>query len=723
MRSVTACSKSVAILIVAAQGFLGAFAQDAPTSGPLISFTSLPAPVVRVKTTVVSDSASTKKADLTFRSEIEVVSTGNDADSVEGFQRSAAAREIETSAGTFGDPSRYIQTMAGVAAGNDQRNDFLVRGGNPAENGFVIDNIEIPSINQLALSNTTGGLVSMLDEAAVRQLTLHTDAYDSRFEQRLSAIVEISTRPAGEVERHSEMELGMGGLGGSTTRPFGRDGSLFFSARTSVLQYVTKDIGMNGVPIYRNGFVRAEDRMGDRDTWWGISLTGIDSIAMTPTANDDAETSPFNVSYQGWRNTTGLNWQHLFSARAFAVASIAHAQQSQSILEADQMQNDALVYDEQTSDGFSTFKYDWTFEPNKLVTLTAGTRESFNQVNYSVLQPIGLQNPYSEDPAPQNASALANRFVTFSSAAYGQAAFLLPHSARLVIGDREMQWALGGHTANAGKAVLSMPVFGRLVHVGYAEYAQMPATLFLLSFDNLRTLPPIRSNQLTGGAMLADTRRAKIMLELYQKRYSGYPVAANYPQLSMANIADTFGQAFLMFPMVGSGTGLGRGVELTTETHPVSALDLTATVAYARSWYAGLDNVLRRGNYDIPLSVNLTGVWRITRSLTLSSRYTVTSGRPFTPDDMALSVAQNRDVYDLTQINGVRSSAYRRLDFRFEQTRRLGNGILTWHAGLQNALNNQNFYCEQWEPRSYPAGPAQQNQMPIFPDGGIKYLF
>ena len=191
--------------------------------------------------------------------------------------------------------------MAGVVGDNDERNDYLVRGGNPSENGFVIDNIEIPSINQLAVSDTSGGLVSMLDAAAIRQLNLHTDAYDSKFDQRLSSVIEISTRPPGSVESHSEAELGFAGLGGSSTRPFGRDGSLFYSGRQSVLQYVTDNIGMDGVPIYRNAFVRAENRIDDRNNWWGISLTGIDSIKIVPAATDTAETNPYNVSYSGWQ--------------------------------------------------------------------------------------------------------------------------------------------------------------------------------------------------------------------------------------------------------------------------------------------------------------------------------------------------------------------------------------------------------------------------------------
>ena len=84
---------------------------------------------------------------LALRTEVEVSAEALGEERSEGFARRITPREVESSAGTFGDPSRFLQTLAGVASDNDQRNDFLVRGGNPAENLFVIDNIEIPSIN------------------------------------------------------------------------------------------------------------------------------------------------------------------------------------------------------------------------------------------------------------------------------------------------------------------------------------------------------------------------------------------------------------------------------------------------------------------------------------------------------------------------------------------------------------------------------------------------
>jgi hypothetical protein len=668
-------------------------------------------------------STSSRAAFGVVSATIKVDASRSGLDSTEGFERHISMEEVRTSAGTFGDPTRFLQMLPGVISDNDQRNDFLVRGGNPSENLFIIDNIEIPSINQLALSDTTGGFVSMIDNAAIQQMSLHTDAYDSKFDQKLSSILEISTRPNQRVETLSRVEAGLAGFGGAITRPIGQDGSLFISGRQSVLHLFTKDIGLNGVPVYQNEMVRANDRVDDKDNWWGLSLTGIDSISVHPSSKDAFETNPYDITYRGWRNTSGLNWQHVYSTKSLLTVGIANSQQTQRVLQRDQLDANAIIYDEATSDGITTFKADWMSERSSRLNLSAGLRDSVDRIDYDIKQPLGLPNPYSESPFPTDAGSFRREFATANGALYSQASFPLFSRVKITIGQRFAYWALGGHTEWTPKALIASPILGRLAHIGYAEYAQTAPTLYIVSFDNQRRFKPIRAQQITGGIDLFDTSSVHATLELYQKKYFAYPVALYYPQLTMANIADTFGQAFLMFPMTSEGSGLARGIELSIEARLATRLQLTGTVTYARSWFSGLDGVLRRGNFDLPSVANLGLVWNAGRSTIGTVRYGTASGRPFTPDNLALSFAQNRDVYDLGRVNSLRSAPYSRLDFRVEHSKKIHKGVATLHIGLQNALGTSNFYSNQWRPRCPKCGVLQQDQMPRFPDGGVQYRF
>jgi hypothetical protein len=668
-------------------------------------------------------SAKVARVVVTLNTSVKVMGKPTELDRNEGFETKVSEKEIERSAGTFGDPSRFMQLLPGVVSDNDQFNDFIVRGGNPDETLFVVDNIEVPSINQLALSDTTGGFVSMIDNAAIQNMTLHTDTYDSKYDQRLSAIAEFSTRPEGKVFAHSESEVGIAGAGTSTTRPWGQDGSIFISARRSILNLLTNDIGFNGVPIYNNILLRGEKHLDEKNNFWGLSLTGIDSINIHPSPTDSFETNPYDIRYQGWRDTTGLNWQHIYSPRSFGVLSLSNSYQSQTVVDNAQLQNEAIVYSENTSDGITVVKYDGTIQSNSRLTLNMGVRAAVDRLAYRVDQPLGLQNPYSTDPAPQDSMTLNRRFSAFSSAQYGEASLLLPHQMKLVIGQRFSQWAITGSTLFTPRVLYMTRVFGRMLHVGYAEYGQLPPNLYLVSFSNSSTLKPIRSVQLTAGVDVLSTSRIKMEIEGYRKHYLDYPVALNYPQLSLANVADTFGQAFLLFPMVSKGRGVANGAEMSLHYKASTRITLTTAITYSRSWYSGLDGVLRRGNYDLPLVANISGSYYLGKNSTLTFRYSGASGKPYTPDNIALSDIQERDVYDLAQINAVRAPAYSRLDIRLEHSRTISRGVLTWHVGLENVLGTSNFYSNQWRPRAGDLGVLAQDQMPRFPDGGIKYSY
>jgi hypothetical protein len=71
---------------------------------------------------------------------------------------------------------------------------------------------------------------------------------------------------------------------------------------------------------------------------------------------------------------------------------------------------------------------------------------------------------------------------------------------------------------------------------------------------------------------------------------------------------------------------------------------------------------------------------------------------------------------------------YSRLDFRGEWTHQLRHGSFVTHVGLENALNATNFYDAEWRPpcqiyANVVCGTLQQNQMPMFPDAGLRWSY
>ena len=159
----------------------------------------------------------------------------------------------------------------------------------------------------------------------------------------------------------------------------------------------------------------------------------------------------------------------------------------------------------------------------------------------------------------------------------------------------------------------------------------------------------------------------------------------------------------------------------------------------SRTGYAAADRALRPGNFDFPLVVNGMATIRVPWKIQIAVRDSYATGRPFTPFNIALSEQQERGIYDLSQINALRGSAYNRLDADMNRDFRILNGVLNIHGGVENAMDRRNFlgyawlancsatlamlsplYCDN----SVSGIPETKvNEMPRFPSGGFRYSF
>jgi hypothetical protein len=113
--------------------------------------------------------------------------------------------------------------------------------------------------------------------------------------------------------------------------------------------------------------------------------------------------------------------------------------------------------------------------------------------------------------------------------------------------------------------------------------------------------------------------------------------------------------------------------------------------------------------------------YQFNRKWEISSRFVFLNGRPYTPFDLTLSQAQNRAVYDLTKVNGVRAPDYVRFDFRVDRTFTVHEKPLVIFAGIENLFNRQNFQELDWNSRSHQ--PELTHQMGIFPLIGLNWRF
>lgn len=653
--------------------------------------------------------------------------------------------QILSVAGTYGDFTRALQVLPGVVKTSDLSNDLLVRGGHPTENLFVMDGVEIPNINHFALSGSNGGMTSMVDTAAVGSMELHADGYDAGYSSRLSSQIEIHTRKLGEAGAVREFSLGIDGAGGLYQHSMPRKGSLLVSAHRSVMNLVTNDIGINGVPTYANGLARLEMEPTGRDRISILSLSGADSIAMTPCPSDTRVTSRFQTSYDGWRTTGGLNWLHNWSPIWSATLTASYSVTSQKI--GQQQQNGfaynsagkvtcqpaslTSIYQEASRNGLSMVNYQVRAEHRRWYLMFGGSGGLTNP-NVSVAQPVGELSPFNTSTTRSDAVSFKRNFAAGQSAVFVQAGRSFGTRWQMLAGVRVETFALNGSFAVDPRVAVTYRLNGRQsLHGSLSIASQLPPTMDLLSYSANKSLRPIEVRQGSVGMRLWQGAWGTLDLEAYEKRYVREPVSTEYPALMLANMVDTLGQAFVWLPLASTGRAQSAGVELTLRAHWQERVQGLVTFAQSRNKYRALDGVWRAGNYDTPTMLNAMGIVKMPRRWQLDLRESLASGLPYTPFDLANSNQQQRGIYDLSRMNALRAPLYNRMDVELERSFPVGRGSLDVHAGMENVLNRGNLRGFVWMELCQPGWKCNVNGEPIaridqmgrYPVASLRYRF
>ena len=74
--------------------------------------------------------------------------------------------------------TRIINTLPSVASVGENRQDMMVRGGGPTENGFIIDNILIPSISHFQQPDgRSNGPIGIINTDMVENLDFYSNGF------------------------------------------------------------------------------------------------------------------------------------------------------------------------------------------------------------------------------------------------------------------------------------------------------------------------------------------------------------------------------------------------------------------------------------------------------------------------------------------------------------------------------------------------------------------
>ncbi|MES1205545.1 MAG: Plug domain-containing protein, partial [Pseudomonadota bacterium] len=135
--------------------------------------------------------------------------------------------ELTQTAGTMGDPLRALESLPGVVTIAWPAPIYAVRGSNPGNTGFFLDNIRIPALFHLALGP------SVIHPYFLDGLQFYPGGYPAQFGRYVAGLVAADTRAAPTDRVHSSIDVRLFDAGALVSAPLPGNGGVAVAARYS----------------------------------------------------------------------------------------------------------------------------------------------------------------------------------------------------------------------------------------------------------------------------------------------------------------------------------------------------------------------------------------------------------------------------------------------------------------------------------------------------------
>jgi hypothetical protein len=637
-----------------------------------------------------------------------------------------ANEEIRRSAGSLGDINRFVQSLPGLAAIGDIRNDLVTRGGSPVESLIRVDGFETPTLSHFSTVGSTGGVVTLLNNELIADATFLAGGYAAEYGDRLSSVLDIRLREGNRTRHAFEADVNFAGASIVGEGPLGKRGSWIASARRSFVDLIANRLDVTSVPEMSAFAFKAVYDLGQRHKVWAVSVGGADRVDFNTSDDDPDEPDFVGIEQRAARVVVGVGWQHLLWKQAFGVFSVSSSTARYEIDIRDrQLGADDLILRDHSNENATIIQYDLSWQASPAWAIRGGASVKSLWRGLDISQPQGVETPYSILPR-EDTPGLTLDFETASpiTAAYVQASGPVLPRTTLTGGIRmETFEALGNVTAAGPRGGIETRLSPTVrVSLSAGRYHQQPELVTVVALPENANLAPIESDHVVAGVKYEPRPGLLMSAEVYRKWYRSYPVSLPYPQLTLANHGSEFNTSdLLLLPMSSAGKGHVRGLEFFLRKRLTGGLYGQIAYSLSRTEQAALDGVFRRGSFDTPHVLTAVGGYRIGERWELSSRFTLASGRPYTPPLMPESYDQNRLIYDLERFNAERLPAFHRLDARVDRKFGLLGRNTSLFAEVQNLYNNQSTISYEWNEKTRAL--HAEKQLGFLPVLGINIEF
>jgi hypothetical protein len=616
--------------------------------------------------------------------------------------------------GSRSDPARMASNFAGVQGADDSRNDIVIRGNSPLGVVWKVEGIDIPNPSHFAISGSTGGPVSILNNKILGNSDFFMSAFPAQYGNSNSGVFDLKLRNGNNNKHEFTGQFGFLGTEFLAEGPMSKSkrSSYLIMGRYSTLSLFQKmniKIGTDAVPVYgdlsfkfnwflKNGgslslfgiggksqiAIKISDQTkyskefygeGDRDQYFGTSMGVSGLVYKKPLNGKTFLTATVAVSYDQ------QNAHHNYLIR--------HLDSSGTNITVDSI-NPLMGYYFRTTktSGYLSISH----KINKLHFLKGGV--NFEGYYFDQLDSVNVNYQFVNRWNYQGTAMLIQPFIQwkwrmkenmdFTAGLHSQY-FTLSNSISKV--EPRLGWKMNlkkGQSlfAGAGMHSQTQPMYT------YTYHLQGTSNMHNRKMDFSRS---VHSGI---GYEKAFKNKLNIRTEIYYQYIYNIPVEINPSSFSLINMGSGFAR-FFPDSLKNTGTGYNYGLELTVQKYFDQSFFFMYSGTLYDSKYKGSDGVLRNSSFNGHYISNLLAgkEFKISdkQMVSLGLKITYAGGKRYGYVDLAKSKALQEVIFKDSAFNERQFNDYFRMDFKINW--KLNTQKATHEIGLDllNIFNTKNL--------------------------------
>lgn len=597
--------------------------------------------------------------------------------------------EIRRSPGGFEDVIRALSVLPGVAQADAGRNDLIVRGGAPSENLYIVDGIAIPNINHFGTQGASGGPLSYINLDFVKETSFSTGGFPVLYGDKLSSVLSIKLREGRNDKIGGKATISASQFGLNLEGPVSKKSNFIFSARRSYLDFIFKAAGFGFVPEYYDFFAKYDVDIDVNNKVSFITVSALDNVRYF---NETPEKRFKNSRILGSDQVqyfSGLTWQHLIKDGYFRFVL------SRNYTDYNTTQKDSLlnpIFKNISLESENRLRFDYTKKFANHFEINTGGDINLTTFETEVKLPSFFTS--FGEKLPYNMLQHNSNFVKY--ALFSNFGYLWKEVLATSFGVRADYFNGIDQKLHFSPRVSVLYLVNNLLSFSFSTglYQQSPSYIWLAAGN--KNLKPVKMLQYIVGTEYKFRDDAIGKVEVYYKKYSGYPASLLRNYLTLANTGAGYAGAednFASFgfePLISGGKGVARGIEFSAQKK-LSSIPCFGilSLTYNKSEFTALDNKTRAGAYDQTWIFNFSGGYQFNESLEAAVKFRYASGRPYTPynNDGTQSVGN----YNSERLPGLHS-----LDVRVDKKWFYETMTLITYIDIQNIYGRKNISAYRW---------------------------